>query len=386
MSYSKILITGATGFIGTRLCEKLALQYRVPFRALVRNFSRAARIARLNAEMMPGDLSDQASLEHALSGCDAVVHLGFGSARAAERNLLAACKSAGIKRLVHISSMAVHGPNPGPECASERTATIGHYGEGYSDAKAEAERTVQKAIKAGFPAVILRPTIVYGPYSPFVLNVIREASNGYVSLLDDGAGVCNAVFVDDVCDAIFAALTNDGALGGAYFITDDHAIAWKDFNLTFANMVSPPPRIVHLSSRDIREKLQAAKPTFASNVKAFGRLMASSEFHDQLESVPALKSWMRWSKRKLKRMLPDERLASLRRAGGASHWVARTTVPARADAGRLVREDFRLEFSNELAKREMGWKPRFDFPRGAQITGKWLEFAGLTTQSASHSH
>src|SRR3974390_1196208 len=112
MSYSKILITGATGFIGTRLCEKLALQYRMPFRALVRNFSKAARIARLNAEMMPGELSDRASLQRALVGCDAVVHLGYGSARAAEQNLLDACKNASVKRFVHISSMAVHGPNP----------------------------------------------------------------------------------------------------------------------------------------------------------------------------------------------------------------------------------------------------------------------------------
>jgi nucleoside-diphosphate-sugar epimerase len=381
MSYSKILITGATGFIGTRLCEKLTLQHRMPFRAIVRNFSKAARIARLNAEMVPGDLSDRASLERALVGCDAVVHLGFGSARTAERNLLVACKNASVSRFVHMSSMAVHGPNPGPECASEATATIGYYGEAYSDAKVAAERTIQRAMDAGYPGIILRPGIVYGPYSPFVLNVVREAKNGYVSLLDDGVGICNAVFVDDVCDAIISALTRDGALGRAFFVTGDHAVSWREFNLTFANMVSPSPQIVNFSSCDIREGLHAARPTVSSNIKAFGRLMANSDFHDQLETVPALRSSIRWSKRNLKKILPANGLASLRRAGEASNQAGRATPTTCPDAGRLVREDFQLEFSNELAKQEMGWKPGFDFARGARVTGKWLEFAGLTTSS-----
>ena len=180
MRYSRILITGATGFIGSRLCEKLTLHYRLPYRALVQNYGRAARIARLGCEMVTGNLADPASLEAALAGCDAVVHLAFGNVRKAEENLLAVCERANVKRFVHFSSMAVHGPTPDPRCAREETATIGLYKEQYSDGKARAEKLVQKAIDKGLPGIILRPTVVYGPHSPFVIRVARDARGGAV--------------------------------------------------------------------------------------------------------------------------------------------------------------------------------------------------------------
>lgn len=97
--------------------------------------------------------------------------------------------------------MAVHGPAPDPQCATEATGTIGRYNQPYSDAKARAEKVVQRAIARGLPGVILRPTIVYGPYSPFVVRVIEAAPTGTIDLIDGGDGICNAVYVDDVVSA-----------------------------------------------------------------------------------------------------------------------------------------------------------------------------------------
>jgi nucleoside-diphosphate-sugar epimerase len=375
MRYSRILITGATGFIGSRLCEKLTLHYRLPYRALVQNYGRAARIARLGCEMVTGNLADPASLEAALAGCDAVVHLAFGNVRKAEENLLAVCERANVKRFVHFSSMAVHGPTPDPRCAREETATIGFYKEQYSDGKARAEKLVQKAIDKGLPGIILRPTVVYGPHSPFVIRVARDARGGAVSLIDDGAGVCNAVYVDDVCDAVYAALHSDPALGKAMFINADRAVTWRDFNLTFANMVTPAPTVRNFSSPDVRAHWEAAKPSLRSNIAAARQLFGSSDFHDQLATVPALKSAITWTKTNLKRMLSADQVAALKGAGGGKPSpIQAVTWP---DRGRLVREDFHVEFSNELAKTLLAWKPSYDFAAGAAMTGRWLEFAGM---------
>ena len=78
MTPTKILLTGATGFIGTRLCERLKLHWRLPYRALVRNYTHATRIARLDSEMMPGDLTNVDALVKALDGCDTIVHMAHG--------------------------------------------------------------------------------------------------------------------------------------------------------------------------------------------------------------------------------------------------------------------------------------------------------------------
>jgi nucleoside-diphosphate-sugar epimerase len=375
MQYSRILITGASGFIGSRLCEKFKLQYGLPYRAAVHRFDRAARIARLGSELISFDLRQPAALDAALEGCDAVVHLAFVSAGTAETQLVRAAKRARVKRFIHVSSMAVHGPTPGPECATEATATIGRYNQPYSDAKAGAEKVVQQGIAGGLPGVILRPTIVYGPYSPFVVRVIEAARAGAIDLIDDGNGICNAVYVDDVCDAIHAALHNQNAVGQAMFVNGDRAVSWREYNLTFANMVTPPPEIRTVSSADIRNHWDALKPSLRSNAKALSRLLSSSDFHDQLATVPLMKSTIRWTKVRLKKLLSDNGLAALRRAGGAS--VGRIPAPAWPDEGRLVREDFHLEFSNALARRVLDWRPAFDLAAGAAATRTWLEFAGM---------
>lgn len=381
MHYDRVLITGATGFIGSRLCEKFKLQYRQNYRALVHNFARAARIARLGAEMVSGDLAETAGLDAALSGCDAVVHLAFTPVKGVEERLLAACRRARIARFVHISSMAVHGPRPRPECSREETATIGRYDDAYSNAKARAERVVQRAISGGFPGVILRPTIVYGPCSPFVVRVIESAREGAVTLIDEGKGTCNAVYVDDVCDAIHAALHTQNGLGKAFFINADRAVSWREFNLTFAGMVSAGAAVKTVSAEEVRAHLAARKPSLGSNVAALKRLLTSSEFNDQLETVPALRLAIRWSKTGLKRILSTNQVIALQNVAAAS---AAEPDPMRwPDMGRIVREDFHLEFSNALAKQVLDWQPRFDFPAGAAVTKTWLEFAGLIRR---HNH
>jgi nucleoside-diphosphate-sugar epimerase len=278
--------------------------------------------------------------------------------------------------------MSVHGPSPGPECASEASATIRRYGESYCDSKAEEEKIVQQAItRDNFPAVILRPTVVYGPYSAFVLQAISAASTGKVSLIDEGSGICNAVYVDDVCDAIFAALTSDRPVGQAMFINGDSAITWRQFTLEFAGLLNPAVSITNVSSEAAERFWSGRRSGFSGNAIALKNLLISSQFHRQLSTVPALGDLIHHAKTAVGRLVPEDRAAALRRR----NVMAATSIPVSQESwpnlGRVKRETVSIRFANSKAKALLGWEPRYDFNRGVQLTRTWLEFARLIPAS-----
>ncbi|HJP03554.1 MAG: hypothetical protein CL799_01110 [Chromatiales bacterium] len=383
MKPTKILVTGATGFIGSRLCERLSLVHNLPYRALVRNFSRASRIARVDAEMVSGELLDKPALERALEECDVVMHLAHSEDRLAKketRALIDVCIQAGIQRFVHVSSMAVYGPEPGPECSSEETAVISHYGEAYSDSKAGQEAVVMAAVRSrNFPAVIVRPTVVYGPYSGFVPPVIDAAHRGHITLIDDGKGVCNAVYVDDVCDAIVAAMLADNVIGGAFVINGDTPVSWREFNLQLASMAGKPFDVSNLASADIREYWHSQAPRFTDNFRQLAGLLASNDFHAELSRVPLFESFLGWAKNSLGERLSDQQKLRIKLKLGYSNAPAprSATSVEWPDPGRLVRECYPIVISNQKAKNALGWAPAYSFEDGVQLTGQWLKFVRM---------
>lgn len=386
MKPAKILVTGATGFIGSRLCELLSLEYRLPYRALVRDFSRAARIGRLDAELVAGDMLDGASLARAVDGCDAVVNLAHGDDRTAEKQtalLVDACVRAGVRRFVHISSMAVYGPSPKLPVVTESTAPIERWGEAYSDAKAAAEAVVRTAAKRGSLAtVVLRPTIVYGPYSFFVTPIVQEARQGRISLIDGGRGICNAVYVDDVCEAIVAALDRDDAVGAAVQINGDTRITWLDFISAFADMVEGEKTRHDHSLEEIAAYWKAHRPRVRDNFTAAIRLAASPAFHAQLGTIPAVGKLIRGTKELLdRRITPDQKMMLKYRFQGRGAAAAHRAADARPvqwpSEGRVVREAYRSWVTNDLAKARLGWAPAHPFELGVRRTGEWLRFARL---------
>jgi nucleoside-diphosphate-sugar epimerase len=238
--------------------------------------------------------------------------------------------------------MSVHGPAPAAEAAREATAVIGRYDDAYCNAKAEEEEIVQRAMDRGtLPAVILRPTVVYGPDSPFVKQVVAEARTGTVTVFDDGSGLCNAVYVDDVCSAIHAALVQQPAMGHAMFINADRAVTWREFIMTFANLVQPAPHVKNLSSTE-------ALAWWAANPRAL-----ASPSGGLLGRVT----------RKVANM------------------VSAPVNPPFPPPGRVMRETVRVEFVNEQAKRLLDWSPKVSFAAGASATQQWLQTTDLLQKS-----
>lgn len=331
------LITGASGFIGQRLREHFTAGSAQPHVSMVRGAAAAAALTAAGRRAAVADLLQPAQVAQALQGCDAVVHLAHGDrGPQATRVLVQAAVQARVSRFVHISSMSVHGPVPGPEAAREDTARIGRYDHDYSDSKAEQEEIVQAAIDRGdLPAVILRPTVVYGPGGHFVRQIVEQAMAGEVTLFDGGRGVCNAVHVDDVCAAIDAALVRDEAVGQAMFINADAALSWGEFIRAFAGLVSPAPRFVDLSAAEARRYWAAHPPEQPSGV--VGRVA-----------------------RKLKRLAGWQ--------PPAAPWPP---------LGRVMRETFPIAFANDKARRLLAWSPQVDFPQGVASCVPWLREEGL---------
>lgn len=383
MNPTKILVTGATGFIGSRLCELLSLAHKLPYRALVRDFSRAARIARLDTELVGGDMLDAGSLARAVEGCDVVVNLAHGDDAAAETQttrLVEVCARAKVKRFVHMSSMAVYGPSPRTSLVTEGATPIEKWNEAYSDAKAAAEAVVRAAGKRGTLAtVILRPTIVYGPFSFFVTPIVADARQGKISLIDGGRGICNAVYVDDVCESVVAGIFRDDAVGSIVQINGDTRITWRDFITTFADMVAGEKTVYDHSLDEIRAHWDAQKPRARDSITAAMRLVGSPAFHAQLGTIPPVGKLIRGAKEMLsRRITPEHKMMLKTRLQGNRNAVVPEPRPVRMPSeGRVVREAYPAWVTNDLAKAQLGWKPAHPFALGAQRTRDWLKFARL---------
>src|ERR1700731_5312709 len=123
-----VFVTGATGFIGGRVCERMMQAGVRKVRALVHGMHRAARIARMPVELCPGDLLDRESLRQALGEAKVVIHCGLGPASSIVRgteNLLAVAHAAGVKRFIHVSTAAIYGITPPPGSEAENAPHAG---------------------------------------------------------------------------------------------------------------------------------------------------------------------------------------------------------------------------------------------------------------------
>jgi len=237
-----VLVTGATGCIGGRLVEKLVLERAQGVRALVRNWPRAIRLARFPVELRRGDLDNPADVAEAVKGCRAVVHCAHDYERPetnveAARALLGACAEHGVDRLVYVSSLSVYEPLPAGEL--DESAPRVPCGWVYPDNKLEVEQLFEVAQRdGGVPVAIIEPTVVYGPYSePWTMRIAPYLRYGRPVLPDDGSGLCNAVYVDDVVESLIRAVEVDAAVGERVLVSGPETVTWREFFGAYERML-----------------------------------------------------------------------------------------------------------------------------------------------------
>ena len=282
---ASILVTGATGFVGSRLCEVLHLNTDYRARAFVRSSGTAAYIAKYPLDLALGDLTDLASVRRAMEGCTAVVHLARGSEqvmRTGLKNVLRAAVEAKVERFVHVSSVAVYGDNPPPAAAFE-TAPASKTGNPYGDIKLEQEEFVTSyGRRFGLPIVILRPPHILGPYSHFMDALTQRLKAGLLPLVDGGEQICNLVYVDNLIQAILLALVRPEAVGETFFITDKEKVTWKICLDGFGAMLG-----VDVPRATVSQLARPSRPGTRDALAGLSSILKSSEFRSALSALPA---------------------------------------------------------------------------------------------------
>jgi nucleoside-diphosphate-sugar epimerase len=253
LNEKKALVTGATGFVGGRLAERL-LSEGVTVRALVRSSGKAERFVSRGVEIVQGDVTDRDSVRRASEGCQMVFHCAAmmhdGQAPVAEfrrvnvegtRHMLEAAAEVGVSRFVHISSIAVYGISP--RAGTKETDPYQPCHLAYCDTKIEAEQVAfNYSAEKGLPLVVIRPANVYGPGSSFwTVALVMMIKSGQLKLIDDGRGMANHVYIDNLVDAILLAAQNDAAVGEAFIVSDGAGTDWKEFLGHYARMLGRDP-------------------------------------------------------------------------------------------------------------------------------------------------
>jgi nucleoside-diphosphate-sugar epimerase len=227
-----ILVTGAGGFVGGTLVEALhfAGDYRV--HAGIARWSSAPRIARLPVTLTQCDVLKPDELAEAFARVDYVIHCAAGEDLRiivdGTRNVLRAAARAGVKRVVHISSVAVYGEATGAidEETEPPPGTLSAYGA----AKATAEALCKDAGR-DLDVVIIRPSLIYGPFSArwTMLYALRLKSGRWKQLGVLGQGKCNLVHVHDVARYAISAVRQEGVAGEVFNINGPEVVTWNDY-------------------------------------------------------------------------------------------------------------------------------------------------------------
>lgn len=383
--YKKILVTGASGKVGSRLIEVWAERNRLPeLRCMVRTYGAASRLLRFPVETVEADLTNVERVRRAVEGCDAIIHLGVGAhAEAETAPLLAAARTLGIRRFVHMSSAAVYGIHMPQHIEEQQEQTpVVKTGEPYADEKAAAERAVMRECARGLEGIILRPHIVYGPYMRWSGELMELLAEARVPLIEDG-GWCNLIYVDDLVESVRCALAAKEGFGQPLFITDDQPIRWRDFIEAHAALIGAKPQ------RRTRAEVTRPKMNARAWLRAsFGPLLPvlrSEQFRAFVFESPLVQATI------FRAYLALREKQSLR-----PHIAGLRSTPADAAPVNGARPSFDELFTtlqlsearlrSTRAEDVINFRASVDFSEGLRRSASWFQRFGLMKDAVASGH
>ncbi len=362
------VVTGATGFIGQALIQRFAEAGLSNILTLpVRSMRSLAPIARFKVNVQRTDLMDPAALKSLLSGQKHLVHLAVdrGSSEQAHntiegtRRLLEAAIDAELECVVLFSTLYTFGfPTGG---TLDERAKRHPYGGIYAESKQKMlNYALERAKSSGKTRiVVLTPSYVYGPNGEaFTKLPVTLAKDGAFALFDQGQGLANYVYVDNVVDAILAALQIPQA-HGEEFILNDGACTWREFL---------EPIFIALAL-ELRELPLSALPASTPRIKmrdALFSMLKSAELRSWIKQsrlFPLFAPYLRAAKTRFQPAVTS-RLENLRLQqsdnSNIPSWLPELFSPANT------------RFSSEKAKNLLNWQSRISLAEGQQRCIAWL--------------
>ncbi len=319
-----VLVTGATGFIGSHLAERLMAE-GAQVRVLVRDPQKLIPSLCDRVEVIRGDLLHPDGFATATANCEIVFHvaawLGQPNRReaayainvTATQQLAEAARAAGVRRFVSTSSVAVYGPvldGVVDETWPHSNVYL------YSETKSLGEQAVRATMTDRFEVAIIRPAEVYGPRGgSWTVTPVKLAQHGLPSLIGGGHGMAHPVYVQNLVDAYLLAAQCDEAIGEAFTVCDLD-LPWREF---------------------------------------YGRYAAMA--HQRARSIPV---WLVWCA-----------------ACGAEIDAKIRRHPALFSRALLGFMTGRCRYSTAKAKRLLGWSPRYSLDEGLRQTEIWLRESGM---------
>jgi nucleoside-diphosphate-sugar epimerase len=342
------LVTGAGGFIGGWVAETLYLQGK-PVRAGVHGWAGAARPARFPMEVVECDIMNPRQLEEVMQGVGCVIHCAKGPYDAipqSTRNVLEAATRKGVERIVHVSTTEVFGGQAGPIDESFPCVSMNDM---YADNKIRAEEICQEYIAKGLPISIVRPPIVYGPFSKtFTVNIAYKLLSGnwgiYKGLAD---GMCNLIYVTDLADGILLAAESEAAIGQVFILNGSDLPTWNEYFERFNDALELPPlKMYESQSIGVTTKL---KEPLRNTIK-----FARDHFEHAIKQMAA--------KQPLARRLMKFVETSMK------------TTPRLHDLKLYQRE---ATYLNQKAQHLLGYQPSVGLDQGLRLSVQWLGQIGM---------
>ena len=228
----RIAVFGAGGFVGGWVCEELLQRNDIEPVACVRKWASAVRVARRGIQIRQIDLEDTKALPSLLAGVDVVVNAAMlPPLREPElvTALFSASADAGVRRFIQLSSAAVYGNRTGGVDETMDPAPLNDYSRGKTAMEANLTRA---AGKSDTQVLILRPSIIYGPFSSaWTVRYVDRIVNGrWRSLGRLGEGTCNLVHGQDLADAVIRGATADIPPGTHILnINGPEAVTWNEY-------------------------------------------------------------------------------------------------------------------------------------------------------------